>query len=191
MSLTSIVFLRHSKATPHKDDRKRVLSEEGIALAQERRLKLGNPKFDLVMHSDRFRTEQTARIIAGIGDDVPTVAVPQLMPQETDPWNAAVTAAWGKIGNAPLEKYLREVRLEMYVAATIGAAALDYHLKSQVVYPKNILVVGHAIFTPAICDAMNEYRDRDVFMGNPLMECQGFEMRKGETSLEYSVRFIE
>lgn len=191
MTLTTITFLRHSKTTANENDRKRVLSEEGVSLAQERRGKLGNPTFDLVIHSDRFRTEQTARIIAGISDDVPTITIPQLMPQETDPWNAAVSATWGKLGNTSLHQYLVEAWEAMVVASTIGEAAVLYHMGVQPTMPNNILIVGHAIFTPAICYFMIDMGVSETILGTPVEECQGFELIIDDDGFTSFSRFIE
>lgn len=191
MTQTTIIFLRHSKAAAHEDDRKRVLSKEGVALAHERRAKLAYPTFDLVMHSDRFRTEQTARIVAGISDDVRTISIPQLMPAETDPWNAAVSAAWGKLGNAPLHQYLEEAGQAMEVSSKIGEAAVRYHLGVQPVIPKNVLIVGHAVFTPAICVAMVNAGVPHTILHTPLEECQGFELVTKHDGLTFFLGLIK
>jgi phosphohistidine phosphatase SixA len=172
--MPSIYFLRHSKAAPNADDRKRELTSEGIALAQARRESLGNPKFGLVIHSDRLRTEQTARIVAGLAQDEPTITLSHLMTSNGKaPWDARIDAAYMALGNAPLKEFLEVAGREMGAFCRVAVEALMYVVHQS--DDENILIVGHGILTQAICHHLT-FGANDNFLTDVVDECQGYEL---------------
>jgi phosphohistidine phosphatase SixA len=187
--MPSIYFLRHSKAAPDTDDRKRQLTSEGIVLAQARRESLGSPKFSTVIHSDRLRTEQTARIIAGLAQDEPTIALPHLMTSGEAPWEVRINAAYTALGNAPLKEFLDVAPREMDVFCRIAMAALVYATAQN--NGGDILIVGHGILTQAICRYLT-HGGRGEFLTDIVDECQGYQLQfNSEPEFSMLVRLIK
>ena len=172
--MLEFTFLRHSKAAPAANDRDRVLSEDGIQLARERRLKMGNPTFDHVVHSDRIRTKQTACEIADISLSDSTITIVSLFGNEEDARIQAVMGAFGAIGNAPLSQFHLRCKDELDSLARDAVVELLNELpKTHGIGPQGkVLVVGHAVMQQAICLELTQAQEH--FLDLALGECQGW-----------------
>lgn len=180
--MTTITWLCHSKANPAPLDFDRDLSEDGINLAVKRRKSLGDPQFDMVIHSNLERTRQTARIVANIPEEAPTIVVPQLRPVDGDSIGDAITRMYNQIGNASLDAYMSRVRNELTVMARMAALAIHHHVfyKPSYAKPRNVLVVGHAVMTSAVCYETGHHFDVSKLRSSVLGECEGYIVTYGE-----------
>ena len=158
-----VTCLRHAIAelvNGQVADKDRLLSEQGIRQARERRLKLGNPQFALVLHSPVRRAKQTALIIADMTDsDQRLVAIPQIcLPpkpenQQQAQEKAAIDESFQALGNCALRNYLGPTqsanslrgfvrRSIFYLEERMGAAELADS--------DRMLIIGHAVLLPAL-----------------------------------------
>ncbi|KND48232.1 MAG: hypothetical protein AB201_01380 [Parcubacteria bacterium C7867-006] len=174
-----IAFLRHSLTLLADDDSSRVLSPEGIELARQKRAANGNPEFDVIVHSRKIRTRQTGLIYAGKEDDpnVKTYAVPQLWMLDYYGSTRVIDAAYDRFGNSGVRSYFDHCSEAMYEFANGATDALIprfMHYSERGM--KNVLVVGHAILTQAIC--VNLIGDGPLpadLLDDVLGECEGYE----------------
>ncbi|MEK7551912.1 MAG: histidine phosphatase family protein [Patescibacteria group bacterium] len=176
-----ITFLRHGNTVKTAGDhRTHVLSDTGRAQAMARREQLGNPQFDLICHSGLARTEETARIVAGLAAEEPTVEVDGLFYDAAFPGAQALDAAFKKLGYATLDAYYREgpgVSGPIATLACIAAERIDELIESDA--PTRMLVVGHAVLLPASCLAFTEGADeveKRIFLEANIGECEGFQI---------------
>ncbi len=182
MSL-SVTFLTHGTADNTRagqDDDRRELSVVGAMKVRDRRRGLGNPKFQMVVHSPALRTEQTARILAGLDENARTIVVPELSLRGQNPsaWEDIFTAIQA-LGRIPFRDYLK---------STSTAKALvefgqrgNYALKNVIgAVPDptdrgNVLVIGHNILVQAICHEMcYNSIDLERIQSSLLGDCEGF-----------------
>lgn len=165
-----ITMLRHGQADKAlSDHRLHPLSAEGRRQATDRRASLVDPRFDLVLHSRLRRTEETARLVAGLDENAETIVVPELFYEEDDPRGKALNAAFEKLGHASLLKYYEVVGNEMRSLAEEARIALAKVMESR--KATNVLVIGHGMLLQAICTAITGLER--LFMGRVLGECEG------------------
>ena len=173
-----ITLLRHGKADKTlPDHRLHPLSEVGIAQAVNRRTKLDEPKYDLVLHSHLLRARQTALTVAGLDEGNETLEIKSLFPEDSDPRMAAVNELFDKLGYAPLSAYeaqargsLDSIALEMK-SDVWNAIARAFFRHDRI---QNVLLVGHAVLLPALCQALTG--QAAPFAADLLGECEGYEL---------------
>lgn len=174
-----IVFLRHSKTLSADDDSSRVLSPEGIELARSKRTAHGNPEFDVILHSRKMRTRETALIYAGKEDEpnVQTHEIPQLWTLDYYESTRVIDAAYNRFGNTAVRHYFDECPEAMYEFANGATDALIprfIHFARGGM--KHMLVVGHAILTQAICvNLLGGEPLPQNLLNDVLEECEGYE----------------
>lgn len=170
-----ITLLRHAK--PDKtlaDYRLHPLSPEGRQQALDRRGRLGNPTFDLVLNSKLIRTQETARIVAGLNEATATTSLPELFYAEDDPRGPALDEAFKKLGHTALSEYFKVVRMEMESLAEEARLAIIKEVNRS--NAKNVLVVGHGMLLQAIGIALAGGDPLSFFTKRALGECQGFKL---------------
>lgn len=145
-----ITLVRHGKAdkTSSLNHRLHNLSEVGRAQARERREKLGNPQFDLVLHSILPRAQETARLVAGIDDETDTIEIPGLYMAENDPRELVIDKAFEKLGYASLELYLIEAEIAISSLVMESQAEIERAVRES--GATDILIVGHAVLLQAL-----------------------------------------
>ncbi len=165
-----ITFLRHGEADKSlPNHRLHPLSAKGREQAKERRAQLGNPQFDLVIHSPLLRTKQTACLVAGLEEDAQTIVVSDLFPQEEDPRTVVLNQAFEKLGHASLHRYYEEAGREMQSLGNDAAREIREAINQS--NASNVLVVGHGMLLQVLCIA---FTGKDnPFMDQVLNECQG------------------
>lgn len=99
--MSDLICIRNAHTERHKNDLLRPLSERGKAQAAERRTKLNDPTFDLILISPAGRTRETDWIVNG-GAETKTIEIPELLP----PPDPAIDEIVGRIGYTPLDTYL-------------------------------------------------------------------------------------
>lgn len=190
--MATITFLRHGNAAPHEEDRLRPLSERGRAQASERRAKLGNPTFDLIIASDSVRARKTAEIVSG-EQEIYILDVSLLLP----PPDPDIDGLFERLGYAPLQTYLnantpgtqklteyaRQAAGEIVtiVAESVWASGLDDDSSDEY----KVLAVGHAIILSlvglSICRAPLGSTSAGLgditssMLSLNLSECEGFQ----------------
>ena len=172
MSL-QITLLRHGR--PDKslpNHRLQCLSEEGHRQALDRRAKLGNPTFDLVLHSELLRTQETARMVANLDEASATVAIPELFYKDEDPRGQVLEQTFKKLGHTTLHEYYKEARAEMQGMALDAQHVIMEEIQRS--NAKNILVVGHGMLLQSICIAFTG--EDGPFMSRVLGECEGYRL---------------
>jgi broad specificity phosphatase PhoE len=161
------VYIRHGKSLKAEDDKSRILAPEGEVQARQRRIKLGNPKFDLVMASPVTRAITTAQLTA---DDSEVFSVRALYtPDDRD--GKLLDILFEKLGYAPLSEYEKEDGGALNRVADAAIAAIYSAIKSF--RAQHVLVVGHAVFLNAIACRLNR-RGGEVLHETVLGECEGF-----------------
>lgn len=110
-----ITFVRHGQTDKVKPDSARHLTDEGKAQAARRREALGNPRFDLGIHSPMDRAHQTLEIIAG--GPIMTKVVPQLLHDSGTNDGKLLDEAAEQLGYAPMKDYFEKTSLETQEAA--------------------------------------------------------------------------
>ena len=188
MSL-QITLLRHGR--PDKslpNHRLHTLSEEGRRQALERRAKLGNPEFDLVLHSELIRTRETASIIAGLDKSPATdvVCIPELFYKDEDSLGQVVERMFAKLGHTTLQKYYEEAREEMRSLAETADRAIGTEIIRFNAH--NVLVVGHGMLLQSACIARTG--QDEPFMSRILGECEGYRLTLQDGGT-YSVEIID
>ena len=172
MSL-QITLLRHGR--PDKslpNHRLHPLSEEGHRQAQERRANLGNPKFDLVLHSELLRTRETARDVAGLDESAATIAIPEMFYLDEDPRGQVLDKTFKKLGHTTLHEYYKEARAEMQGMAEDARRAIMQEVSRS--NATNVLTIGHGMLLQSICIAFTG-KD-EPFMSRVLGECEGYRL---------------
>jgi phosphohistidine phosphatase SixA len=172
-----ITFLRHGKADRSvPNDRLRPLSTEGIQQARSRREMLNNPKYDLILHSSRRRTRETAILVAGLGADASTIEIPELFYENDSPDGKAFDLAFAQLGHVPLAEYLKLVKDELASFARRAWMQISMQIEQAVNSKANtrFLVVGHGILTQATCVVVTG--KEEPFADETLGECHGFEI---------------
>ncbi|MBI2097742.1 MAG: phosphoglycerate mutase family protein [Candidatus Vogelbacteria bacterium] len=178
-----ITCLRHAhseKTGGFETHRSWQLSEEGRQCAARRREKLGNPTFDLVLHSPLIRARQTAFIVAGLWDSAENVvAVPELFDAATPEEQAVLDKMFEELGHAPLEKYHEHPNADTLIEFAGRAwEAVIWKLRQKLPIGggNKILLVGHGVLLPAIVRewliSPNEFNER--MTNRILKECEGF-----------------
>ncbi|MEK7552281.1 MAG: histidine phosphatase family protein [Patescibacteria group bacterium] len=178
-----ITLLRHgSVEKTFGDHRKHLLSDEGRRQASACREKLGNPRFDCVLHSPLERTRETARIVAGLEEDEATTVIRPLFYDATHPGVGVLDMAFRRLHHDSLSEYykLPNVRKHMEALALDAFALLDVEIKCR--NAKEILVVGHCVLLLALCAVIAD--NDEPFMSRVLGECEGYriQMEKGRAS---------
>jgi broad specificity phosphatase PhoE len=168
-----ITLLRHGR--PEKslpNHRLHCLSEDGHLQAKECRVTLGNPTFDLVVHSELLRTRETARDVAGLDESATTIAIPDLFYLDEDPRGQVLEQVFKKLGHTPLHEYYKDARAELEsLAQDAHRAILEEINRSNAT---NILVVGHGMLLQSICIAFTG--ENEPFMSRVLGECEGYRL---------------
>lgn len=183
-----ITLLRHSKTLLADDDSSRVISPEGIELAHKKRAAHGNPEFGAIIHSGKMRTKQTALIYAGNMDpNTKTTTVPQLWALDYYESTRVIEKAYDRFGNSGIRLYFDHCPEAMYEFANGATDALIPRFMS---YAENgvehVLVVGHAIFTQAIC--VNLLGDSPLpaeLLDDVIGECEGYVFAFDKTKHEF------
>jgi broad specificity phosphatase PhoE len=168
-----ITLLRHGR--PDKsppNNRLWCLSEDGHRQSQERRIMLGNPKFDLIVHSELLRTRETARDVAGLDESATAIAIPDLYYRDEDPRGQALEQAFVKLGHAPLHEYYKMAQAELESLAQDAQHAILKEIDRRNAI--NVLVVGHGMLLQSICIAFT--RENEPFMSQVLGECEGYRL---------------
>lgn len=182
-----ITLLRHGKADKTlPDHRLHCLSAEGRLQATDRRAKLGNPVFDLVMYSELLRTQETARLVAGVNAKAARkIEVPELFYKDEDPRAQVLEQAFEKLGHATLQQYYELAREEMRGLAAEAHRALTKEIGCN--NATNVLVIGHGVLLQAICIAF--VGEDEPFISRVLGECEGYilTMEDGKTTLVETV----
>ena len=173
ITLTCIRHAEADKSTSPDNHRKRLLSEAGINQAHVLRERLGNPEFDLVCHSILPRTEETARIVAGINDKVRTTTLRGLFYKEWERFAKPMDDFFDKLGNAPLSAYdkAKAGRYTLSMAQTCVVQLLFVAVSKRA---SNILVVGHGVILPAFCRHLCD--TDEPFTSRPLGNCEGYQL---------------
>lgn len=165
---TRTTWLRHGKSLKAPKDLDRVLCQEGEIQAQQRRIKLGSPKFDLAIASHASRAVATGELVS---DQTEVLTLVELYtPSGKD--GEELDALFAKLGYASLEEYKKAggwPLLERYARIAI-AAVKDASTKRNA---KNVLVVGHAVLLNAIGFVLDRQGSQTLW-AIPLGECEGF-----------------
>ena len=169
-----ITFVRHGQTDKVKPDSARHLTDEGKAQAARRREALGNPRFDLGIHSPMDRAHQTLEIIAG--GPIMTKVVPQLLHDSGTNDGKLLDEAAEQLGYAPMKDYFEKTSLETQEALKrYGTSAWQAILKAveDTKPDDSILIVGHAVLIPlTVYTGVDEPFKPAVAQIN-LGECQG------------------
>lgn len=166
-----ITLLRHGKADKTlPNHRLHCLSKEGRCQATDRRAKLGNPMFDLVLHSQLLRTRETAQLVAGLDESALTTAIPDLFYEDEDPRGQVLERTFKKLGHTTLHEYYKEAREEMQSFAEAGRKAIIEEISRS--NATNVLVIGHGMLLQSLCVAF--VGEDEPFMSRVLGECEGY-----------------
>jgi broad specificity phosphatase PhoE len=105
------VFVRHSKTGKAEKDLDRQLTEQGLVMAEAMAEKIGAIPFDFCLTSPAMRVKQTIGAVQNRrGENIfPVHEIDELyLPAEDTPNRVALDAVFGRLGYAPLSKYMGE-----------------------------------------------------------------------------------
>jgi len=188
----TLTVLRHGSSTKPADksyeaDLARQLTDKGVAQAKARGDML-KQEFDLVIASPTKRCVKTAALVAGI-DESEAVTLDELFYDGQSEQSKAIDALFNALGYAPLAYYLmskgghhvlahgENAWQALMVEIETNARAKDT-FGSGYAEPKSVLVVGHAVLTPAMVFASIGHppmsQDENNLVNANLGECEGF-----------------
>jgi len=185
-AVKKLKVFRHSKAPsiPGRPDSERILSQEGITLAKDRRTSLGSFRPDLVITSPFIRAVDTAIIVTGFPDET-IVRCPELIYDSDSEMGQALDRMYEELGNVPLERYWEHAEAGALASWANMAGTSLRQILSEHGDPENVAVFGHGILSNAMLEAYlyhlrnHEYVIQDDFaelIGKPLKECEGFDI---------------
>ena len=182
--MATITFIRHGNAEKWsgkvEEDHDRPLSEKGIAQAEKRRSKLGNPTFDLIISSSATRCVSTAKIIAGEKNPPEVITASRLyIPEDSALWET-----FERIGYAPLREWMQEENDPDGVLQRYGSDAWTIiDAIKLAILPERILVTGHAPLLNAIGVRCENRVGSEALFDIQLEECEGFVMDNDKITL--------
>jgi broad specificity phosphatase PhoE len=181
----TITCLRHSKAdkTVSADHRLHPLSNEGVEIADARRIKLAEPIYDLVLSSKLIRAAQTAMFVAGLASTAEVVEVPDLFFEDDSAHGKDINIMFGELAYASPAEYMQH---ELSEALTTNAqlaksgimAAID---AANLPAGASVLVVGHSIITNVL-GMVFDSSSADMLMNVSLGETHGFVVEITDTT---------
>lgn len=182
MATRFVTFIRHSiagKPAKGEGDRERTLTRKGIALAKRRRDSLADlGPFDLAIASNRVRTQQTARIV--VASDAQMIVNRLLFEQPNGRDENLMSDWYARMGNQTLRRYIKEgSRREVGVLHIFAARGWDIIAREVRKNPpaKNVLVVNHGLYAPAIIQAACGTRHYRCLLDRVWSECDGVTLR--------------
>ncbi len=184
--MKELKVFRHSKAPsiPGRPDSERILSPEGINLAEDRRTSLGSFRPDLVIASPFIRAVNTAIIVTGFPDKA-IVRCPELIYDSDSEMGQTLDRMYEELGNVPLGRYWKHAESGALTRWANKAETSLRKILSEHGNPENVAVFGHGILSNAMLEAYlyhlrnHEYVIQDDFaglIGKPLKECEGFDV---------------
>ncbi|MDB5238305.1 MAG: hypothetical protein JWM46_575 [Candidatus Kaiserbacteria bacterium] len=174
-----IFCFRHGKAVPVTEGGKdidRVLGEIGKNQALDRRAKMGDPRFDLVISSPAPRALDTAAIVSGGNEDT-FVVVPDLYPDPSKEVGKQIDNAFARLAYVPVAQYLEDPEGKAIMTWAHNVWYED--IKGRLGNAECVAIFGHAVCLQAlgiqICEDHGYAAAQIIQLGNlNLGECEGF-----------------
>ena len=183
MALEKITCLRHGVAMPtwagitHEQDKRRILSPEGLDGVLSRRKKLGVKRYGIVCVSPASRTGMTALALMGDTDIELLRQIKELYFDDVDtPRGKWIAEQYAKLGFKPYSAY-HERDTESHLGKQASAALRQCLQAAEDLNASNALVVTHMPLLPCLGLAATAGVSRkwdDTFADYAFKECEGF-----------------
>lgn len=183
---TIITLVRDSISVSGGQDAMRSVTVRGGELAYKLRIKLEEPRFDVVISSDRRRSVQTAKIVAGHDNtDENPIVIPELWMREGSDLEQPMMMAAQDLGDGTLVEYFSVMRCELITYGLNTSNKLVQVIEANE-FPKEVLVVGHSVLLQAL--ALSLCGKETGIVGVALGPCQGFHLEMQDPN---NVRLVD